>query len=81
MEGFMFSFLISFALSCGDNGTETQETNATPEDAIQKRIEAGGPIFTLDLTQAERLLDIFKPEEEKMTSHSPPGLSHRLGQW
>ena len=61
----MFSFLISFALSCGDNSAETQETNATPEDAIQKRIEAGGPIFTLDLTQAERLLDIFKPKEEE----------------
>ncbi|MEC8382187.1 MAG: hypothetical protein VXZ96_17785 [Myxococcota bacterium] len=61
----MFPFLISFALSCGDNSTEKQEEAPNTEDVIQQRIEAGGPIFTLDLTQAERLIDILKPEAER----------------
>ena len=61
----MLSFLLSLVFSCGENTPEPPPEPPRAEDAIQQRIEAGGPLFTLDLTQAERLLDILKPPSEK----------------
>ena len=62
---FLIPLTINTFLACQTTSEETEApVQPSVEESIQSRIESGGTLIELDLSQAERLLNILSPSAD-----------------